>query len=155
MNIKRLFSTCLPYRKWNHSLVMGEHQLSRSHLQSLNKIRGPIFPLSEEAVYWIAFLSVSWKMCLGHWLVDTPRFITRSLDLLCVLGVFSDLQVHVLVQFGCEVARHLTTAVVVTVILWDVVNIVEHQTVPVQILHGLQETHIKQHGSVEGLRPRL
>lgn len=63
--------------------------------------------------------------------------------------------VHVFVQFGSEVARHLTTAVVVSVVLWDVVHIMEDQAVPVQVLHGLQESHIKQHGSVEGLAPTL
>lgn len=63
--------------------------------------------------------------------------------------------VHVFVQFGSKVARHLTTAVVVSIVLWDVVHIMEDQAVPVQVLHGLQESHIKQHGSVEGLAPTL
>lgn len=63
--------------------------------------------------------------------------------------------VHVFVQLGSEVAWHLTAAVVVAVILGDVVNIMEDQAVPVQVLHGLQESHVKQHGSVEGLAPTL
>jgi hypothetical protein len=36
-----------------------------------------------------------------------------------------------------------------------VVHVVEHQTVPVQVLHGLFEAHVEQHGSVERLRSRL
>lgn len=72
---------------------------------------------------------------------------------MCILMTHS--HVHVFVQFGSKVAWHLTTAVVVSVILGDVVNIMEDQAVPVQVLHGLQESHIKQHGSVEGLAPTL
>lgn len=52
-------------------------------------------------------------------------------------------------------AWHLTTAVVVAVVLRDMVNIMEDQAVPVQVFHGLQESHIKQHGSVEGLTATL
>lgn len=63
--------------------------------------------------------------------------------------------VHVFVQSGGKVARHLTTAIVIPVILWNMVNIMEDQAVPVQVLHGLQESHVKQHGSVEGLAPAL
>lgn len=63
--------------------------------------------------------------------------------------------VHVFVQSGGKVAWHLTTAIVIPVILWNMVNIMEDQAVPVQVLHGLQESHVKQHGSVEGLAPAL
>lgn len=63
--------------------------------------------------------------------------------------------VHIFVQFGSKVAWHLTTTIVIAVILGDVVNIMEDQAIPVQVLHGLQESHIKQHGSVERLVPTL
>lgn len=65
------------------------------------------------------------------------------------------LHVHVFVQFGSKMAWHLTTAIEVSVILRDVVNIMEDQAVPVQVFHGLQESHVKQHGSVKGLGPTL
>lgn len=52
-------------------------------------------------------------------------------------------------------AWHLPAAVVVAVVFRDVVHIMEDQAVPVQVLHGLQETHVEEHGSVEGLAPAL
>lgn len=63
--------------------------------------------------------------------------------------------VHVFIQLGSKMTGHLTTAIVIPVVLWDVVNIMENQAVPVQILHCLKESHIKQHCSVEGLAPTL
>lgn len=63
--------------------------------------------------------------------------------------------VHVFVQFGSKVSGHLAAAVVVSVVLRDVVNVMEDQTVPVQVLHSLQEAHVEQHGPVEGLAPAL
>lgn len=66
-----------------------------------------------------------------------------------------NLHVHVFVQFGSKVARHLPAAVVVAVVFRDVVHVVEDQAVPAQVLHGLQEAHVEQHGSVEGLAPAL
>lgn len=66
-----------------------------------------------------------------------------------------DSHVHIFVQFGSKMARHLPAAVVVAVVFRDVVHIVEDQAVPAQVLHGLQEAHVEQHGSVEGLAPAL
>lgn len=52
-------------------------------------------------------------------------------------------------------ARHLPAAVVVAVVFRDVVHVVEDQAVPVQVLHGLQEAHVEEHGPVEGLAAAL
>lgn len=63
--------------------------------------------------------------------------------------------VHVFVKFGRKVSGHLAAAIIVAVVLRDMVNVVEDQAVPVQILHSLQEAHIEEHGSVKGLAPAL
>lgn len=59
--------------------------------------------------------------------------------------------VGVLVELYCEVARHLSAAVVVSVVLHEVIDVVKDQAVPVQILHGLFVAHVKQHCSIERL----
>lgn len=66
-----------------------------------------------------------------------------------------DSHVGVLVELDGKVARHVSAAVVVPVVLHQVVHVVEDQAVPVQVLHGLFEAHVEQHGSVERLRSRL
>lgn len=50
---------------------------------------------------------------------------------------------------------HVPAAVVVPVILHEVIHVVEDQTVPVQVFHGLLEAHVEQHGSIERLGARL
>lgn len=64
-------------------------------------------------------------------------------------------QVHVFVQFGCKVPGHLSTAIVVPVTLWYVINVMEDQTVPIQVLHGFLKTNVEKHGSVKGLGANL
>lgn len=51
--------------------------------------------------------------------------------------------------------RHLPTPIVVTVVLWNVVHVVEDEAVPVQVLHRFSEAHVEEHGTVEGLVPSL
>lgn len=65
------------------------------------------------------------------------------------------LHVHVLVKLGGKVSRHLTTAVVITVVFWDVIDVVKHHTIPVQVFHSLFKAHVKQHGTVKRLSTRL
>jgi len=60
-----------------------------------------------------------------------------------------DLHVRVLVEFDRKVSWHFTTAIVVAVVLQDVVDIVEYHAIPVQVLHGLFEPDIEQHGTIE------
>ncbi len=67
----------------------------------------------------------------------------------------TNLHVHVLVKLGGEVSRHLTTAVIITVVFWDVIDVVKHHTVPVQVFHGLFKAHVKQHGTVKRLSTHL
>lgn len=64
-------------------------------------------------------------------------------------------QVHVLVQFGCKVPGHLSAAIVVSVTLRYVIDIMEDQTVPIQVLHGFLKTNVEKHGSVKGLGANL
>lgn len=45
--------------------------------------------------------------------------------------------------------------VCVAIVLWNEVHIVEEETVPVFLLHGLPETHIHQLGPVESVVSRL
>ena len=59
--------------------------------------------------------------------------------------------VGVLVKFDRKVSGHVGAAVVVSVVLHEVVHVVEDQTVPVKVLHGLLEADIEQHGSVKRL----
>lgn len=61
------------------------------------------------------------------------------------------LQIHVLVQLGCKVSRHLAAPVIVAVIFWYVVHIVEDETVPVQVLHCFPKANVEEHGTVKGL----
>lgn len=68
---------------------------------------------------------------------------------------FLYLHIHIFVQFGSKMARHLPAAIVVSVVFRDVVHVVEDHAVPVQVLHGLQEANVEEHGSVEGLAPAL
>lgn len=69
--------------------------------------------------------------------------------------LFADLHVHVFIKLRSEVLRHLTTAVIVTVVFRDVIDVVKHHTVPVQVFHSLFKAHVKQHGTVKRLSARL
>lgn len=60
-----------------------------------------------------------------------------------------NVHVRVLVEFDRKVSRHFTTTIVVAVIFQNVVNIVKYYTIPVQVLHGLFEPDIKQHGTIK------
>lgn len=63
--------------------------------------------------------------------------------------------VGVLVKFDRKVSGHVRAAVVVSVVLHEVVHVMEDQTVPVNVLHGLLEADVEQHGSVKRLRAPL
>lgn len=69
--------------------------------------------------------------------------------------LFECLHVHVFIKLRGEMSRHLTTAVIVTVVFRDVIDVVKHHTVPVQVFHSLFEAHVKQHGTVKRLGTRL
>lgn len=71
------------------------------------------------------------------------------------LAQFLYLHIHIFVQFGSKMARHLPAAVVVSVVFRDVVHVVEDHAVPVQVLYSLQEANVEEHGSVERLAPTL
>lgn len=62
-----------------------------------------------------------------------------------------DSHVGVLVKPDSKVSGHVCAPVVVSVVLHEVVDVMENQAVPVQVLHSLLVTHIKQHGTVERL----
>ncbi len=66
-----------------------------------------------------------------------------------------NLHVRVLVEFDRKVSWHFTTAIVIVVIFQNVVNVVKYYTIPVRVLHGLFETDIKQHGTIEWFIPAL
>ena len=66
-----------------------------------------------------------------------------------------DSHVGVLVELDGKVTRHLSTAVVVPVVLHEVVDVVEHEAVPLHVSHGFLEAHIEQHGPVKRLCPCL
>lgn len=59
--------------------------------------------------------------------------------------------VGVLVEFDCKVSGHIRTAVVVPVVLHEMVDVMEDQTVPVQVFHSFLVAHVEQHGSVKRL----
>lgn len=59
--------------------------------------------------------------------------------------------VHVLVQLRCKVPRHLPASVIVPIVLRKMIHVVEDHTVPGSVLHGLFETHVKEHGTIERL----
>lgn len=50
---------------------------------------------------------------------------------------------------------HLSTPIIVTVILWYVVHVVEDEAVPVQVLHRFPKANVEEHGTVEGLGSSL
>lgn len=50
---------------------------------------------------------------------------------------------------------HLSTAIVVSVTLRYVIDVMEDQTVPIQVLHGFLKANVEEHGSVKGLGASL
>lgn len=94
----------------------------------------------------------NWELCTQ---VHTVQATHQLAQLRLALGRRRHSQVHVFVQFGCKVPGHLSTAIVVPVTLWYVINVMEDQTVPIQVLHGFLKTNVEKHGSVKGLGANL
>lgn len=89
-----------------------------------------------------------------------PEGVGKAIDLLKLLHgqaahpaeeLLIRKNVHVLVQLRCKVTWHLSTSVIVPVILRQMIHIVEDHTVPGVVFHGLFETHIKEHRTIERL----
>lgn len=78
---------------------------------------------------------------LNSFYVKDTSFLERS----------EDSHVIVLVELDRKVPGHVPAAIIVSVIFHEVVHVVEDQTVPVQVFHGLLESHVEQHGSIERL----
>lgn len=104
----------------------------------------PVTCLTPEVVcgWWLSGLQ--WA---GPLMGPTPRKASA------VSGRYS--QVHVFIQLRGKVPWHLSTAVIVAVAFRDMIHIVEDEAVPVQVLHGLLEADIEEHGPVKGLGARL
>lgn len=64
---------------------------------------------------------------------------------------FSDILVAELVHGDGRVLRVRVTDVSIPVVFWNEVHIMEEETVPVLLLHGLPETSVHQLGSVKGV----
>lgn len=64
---------------------------------------------------------------------------------------FSDILVAELVHGDGRVLGVRVTDVRIPVVFWNEVHIMEEETVPVLLLHGLPETGVHQLGSVKGV----
>lgn len=64
---------------------------------------------------------------------------------------FSDILVAELVHGDGRVLGVRVTDVRIPVVFWNEVHIMEEETVPVLLLHGLPETSVHQLGSVKGV----